>query len=388
MLTTHRTPITLYGLNPIGPKSIDVDFIREFFEYLDFSAEYNDFYDPVSYSASWQFFIFSTSCELDEAYDFVDSHEGRKIHPKRNSICQLLLDVFGSDIRENLTASIVDHIWCYATSLRFLKWFMASTDSETLTVCKETGRSPILKLFVMWDIYHLWAGDVDLVKDKFEFLVRKGAPLHYSANRLSITAWASRTPRRWVLWCFILLELKVDLPSFFNQEIIQGACLGLKKATLLTLSSHFHFIVKSWDKYKWDAEFLCSNCEGPVATFWKFYLKAIQRLSSPRKLSESDEISDDDDGTSEERHISASEGVEEGNDVNEGDDVDEAYGCFIHDFFTHDNSTNEFLSGFVDHIYKDYSNRRDIICRRCNEASKLMDELQSSQPPMPGRFIP
>jgi hypothetical protein len=357
---------------------------------LNFGAEDNDTDETFFDSESWQLLIFSTSYESDETYDFDDSHEGRKIYPKRDSFCQLLLDKFGPDVKRNLTEDIIDQIWCHASSMRFLEWFMASTDSETLTVCKETGRSPIRKLFFMWDFRGI-SDDFDLSQNKIKFLARKGASLHYSKNDVSITKAASRKARSWLFWCITLLELEVDLSSFAKQEFIQGAFQGWIEVALVILFDQHRFILERRDVYEWDDEFLCSNCEDPVPTFWEVYLMALEKL---RELRQSVKIGDDVNGTSEKGHVDAGAGVDEGDDVNGADDANEADDADEADNVNYINlsdnlaEAHKFFGTYIEKLYRDYPNIRDSLCGRCYETSKLRAEMQSSQPPMPGSFIP
>ena len=107
LLINHRLPVTYHCVLPGLFPLVDLDVIRTFIECLDFSVGYHDDEDLLV-DQSWKFFTLSTSFESDEAYEVVDTKEGEKIIPRKNSICQLLLDVFGSDIRKNLDSETVD----------------------------------------------------------------------------------------------------------------------------------------------------------------------------------------------------------------------------------------------------------------------------------------
>lgn len=253
LLINHRLPVTYHcGLPGLSPLP-DLDVIRTFIECLDFSVGCHDDDKDLRVDQSWKFFTLSTSLESDEAYDVVDTKEGEKIFPRKNSICQLLLDVFGSDIRKNLDHETVSEVWSFASSFQFLKWFMALTGSETLTVCKETGRSPIRSMVSTWDNFRFQL-NFEMTTDIVKFLVGKGASLHYSENDESITHRAMRGAINWLAWCGILQQLKVDIPSFFEKETISWPLRVWHTEELMILFHLRHYIARDWKKYKWDDE--------------------------------------------------------------------------------------------------------------------------------------
>lgn len=85
----------------LGPKaftSVHLRLIRIYFEHLDFSVKYEEGHSDND--RSWELFVLSTRLESDEIYDVIESDKGEEVYPRRNSICQLLLDVFGTDIKK------------------------------------------------------------------------------------------------------------------------------------------------------------------------------------------------------------------------------------------------------------------------------------------------
>lgn len=256
--------------NMTSHEPIDNDFIRTFFECFEFGVHDGD--EDSDLGHSWMFFVLSAGNESDEMYDVIESEEGENFYPKGSSICRSLLDVFGSDIRENLNISLIKHIWLFASSLLFLQWFMASTDSEALAIHKATGRSPIPFIISgMESFLTNRAFFFNVAKDKIKFLAKKGASLHYGQPYGSPTSVAMERATNFSFWCETLQELGVDIESFVEDEIKQGSLQkrGWSKETLVKL-----FRGSTLYKRKWDRCYRCPNCGSQKPTCWKVYLEA------------------------------------------------------------------------------------------------------------------
>lgn len=377
--------MALHAYLPVSFRLIDLDVIRTFIECLDFSAGYDDDDKDLRVFQSWKVFSLSTSLESDETYDVINTNEGEKIFPKKNSICQLLLDVFGSNIKKNLDIRMVDLIWSCASSFRFLKWFMALNDSETLAVCKKTGRSPIRSMVSAWDNFRFHIS-IEMILDVVEFLVGKGASLQYSKNDISITHRAMGGALKWRTWCAILQHLEVDIPSFFEQETISWLGHIWSKAELMLLFHYRRYIGMNWEKYKWDDE-PSSDDAHPIPTFWVFFLIILQDYKVG--VYGKKKPDDDQDRTNEDRHagedsdsaagedISKNDDVGKDGDVDEDDDVDEIDNVDKDEDVDEGEEDNvEIDSSFVDYCYKMYQNWKSNRGRNDNEL------------PMPGSFIP
>lgn len=389
--------MTFHSLLFKSSSLVDLDVIRTFIEDLDFSVRDHDDKDLLV-DQSWKFFVFSTFFESDEAYDVVDTKEGEKIFPRKNSICQLLLDVLGSDIRKNLTSKIVDEIWSCASSSRFLKWFMASTDSETLTVCKETGRSPIRYMVSTWNNSRFQV-DFKTAIDKVEFLIGKGASLHYSENDESITQTAMRGATNWLAWGVILKQLKVDIPSFFEKETISWPLRVWSKEELMMLFYQRHSICMTLEKYKWDEEPLSSNDADRIPSFWLSYLIFLQ--NSKLEIRERKEPDDDQDRTSEDRPTGEGGdlGADEGGDLGagEGGDLGAGEGIGKNDDVDKDDDVGEDDDvDEIDNVDKDENADEDAwcevyglfdICYQLYQNWKENYDRYDDEFPMPGSFI-
>jgi hypothetical protein len=402
----------------------------------------------VAKDSTWTIFTYSPINELDEMYNIIESNEGERIYPKGDSICQSLLDVFGSDIRENLNMKVIEGMWIGASPLSFLRWFMASTGSENLTIQRATGWSPIRSLMWTQDSlnrsFPYWSGR-DLAKDKIKFLARKGASLHYKENDISLTRKAMYEAATFYLWCEILQELEIDIPSFFEEEIVQSPQQyeGWDNEGLTKLFRGWKFYLLNEDEYEWDSRSYCSNCECKLETFWHYYLREFQRVYCTERSRDHGEV-EDDDKVDDEDQISDDEKM--GNDVEvedvevdddeveddevEGDEVedDEVEDDEVENDEVEDNDPNDKSDDdddddeeeeaeeveevddddetgdddeignndevrhdddetFVNRVYKTYKTGRNI-CKPCYEASRFMDEMQSLKLPMPGSFDP
>lgn len=328
LLIIQRLPIHFYGPNSSTPHSPpDLNVIRACLDCLDFitvNGEYSEIMGNL-----WRFYCFSAYRESDEFYNIVESDEGETIHPRKSSVCQLVLDVLGSNIRENLIYGRIERLWSFSNSLLFLKWFMASTNSEALTIHRDTGWSPIA--FMMYRLpYHSFRDpdlDPGVAKDKVKFLANKGASLHHVTKIESPTARAMRSCCSFYLWCEILEELGIDFESFVEEEIGQGFLQkeGWSKTTLMDLfrdSIHRNLLQKSnlqksnEDEFWWDAYNRCSSCGSPTQTFWELYLEHYKNAyvldignnnaSDDREVSDEDEdkVSGDDDEVRDDEKLS------------------------------------------------------------------------------------
>lgn len=273
---SHRYPLAYHQTGSVSHTPIDFDVIRSCFEHLDYTDGHNRL-DP-----SWATFLMQTVYESDGMYNVIESHEGKKIHPKVRSTCQSLLDVFGTDIKENLNMPIVELVWFMGGSLMFLEWFMISTNSEALTIRRDTGWSPLFCLVLRPDPYQNLPdeeGDAyrNLTKEKIKYLIRRGASLHYAEDGYTVTARAMSEARTFFLWREVLQELGIDIQAFMEEETEQKCFQSHNWATgLLVLLFRDSFLPR-WteERYEWDEFRYCSRCGSQMQPLWEYYLEFL-----------------------------------------------------------------------------------------------------------------
>lgn len=435
MLIYRSIPLNYHALFIASSRPIDFDVIRPCLEYLDFAD------DPVTLDEiglAWWFFIWSTRFESDEMYTIVKSNEGEKIYPRKDSTCQLLLDAFGSDIRDNLTDFKIERIWVYARSLLFLKWFMNSTHSEALTIRRDTGWSPI------WALLNFSYGftilnhqaQYDLTKQKIKFLIERGASLHYSKYGETLTTSAMKNAEMFYLWREVLQELEIDIPIFLEEEAEQISLQnrGWSPKHIVALFQASTFSKSERSRFEWDEYHRCLRCGSRIKTFWQFYLEYFQRKYSglggrtndklgdhgrvenadqidideagdndevyqDDEVNDGDEIDDDDetknddevddgDEINDEDETKNDDEVDNDNEADSDDEFDDKED-FEDDEIGDDDKASDEERGdndeltWVDEPYEDYMTYLREPCMSCDEALRLM---QSFKPSMPGSF--
>ena len=326
-LTTHSSPIFLHNISANYNKSTDMKLIRAFFEFFDFSE--NGDRGSSSYE-SWLFLCSSAGLESDEMYNVIESDEGEKIYPKYESVCQSLIDAFGSDIRKTLAKSDISAIWHFSRSLLFLKWFMASTGSEALTIDRDTLWSPITSLLMDWNSdFNYNKFSFDLTKEKIKFLEEKGASLHYTKWPESLTSGAMKHAITFKLWREILEELGIDIQTFTKEEIDKGPLhqKGWSEGTLMNLFREPKLKNSNEDLSEWDEIDHCSKCGSRKPTFWDLYREAIRSGDFICEVDDdnvyNDEIEDDGEVSHHSRGGDDDDKLRVKNEVSENDDDDE-----------------------------------------------------------------
>ena len=409
-----------------------VDVIRSCLENLDFAD------DPMAEGSNrlaWTFFCTSVIFESDEMYKIIQSNEGERIYPQEPSLCQLLLDVFGSDIKKNLNVDIIQRIWKWSDSLLLLKWFMSSTNSEALTIHRDTGWSPIFVLLRDFDnSISYWPYSMKnfthedaylyLPKEKIKFLVEKGASLHYTEDGVSLTTIAMRYARTFYLWCELLQELEIDIQGFLEEEPEQRP-LGDRVWSKTTTLAFFQESMRNKPRigiFGWDFKYYsCSRCDSDIPSFWKFYLDSFEydfsdfdnrtndkaddhgrlKFAGQTSVEESgdnddvfqnDEIDNDDDAAKVEKddeaendkEVDNSEELDNGvetddddvEDVEDGDDEDVTLADKLRKIY--------FQKYRIGLYYGSLCNK--CLCDSCQEETQLLNDMQSLTSSMPGSF--
>lgn len=227
--------------------------------------------------------------------------KARKFAPKYKTLCQLLLDIYGSDIRKNLPLELIQGIWLYSSSILFLKWFMTSPHNEAFAINRNAGWS-LIKYLLRYARFELpFPNDepkarLDLMKEKIKFLVEKGASLHYIEDGKTLTSIAMKSAAGFYIWCEVLQELRVDIHAFLQEEAEQSP-FGLSEWSKSTSFALFLFREQTLNKskrdmYAWDDKRFCSRCEYSIPTFWKFYLAFCEKMFSKFSKWSNDEVDD------------------------------------------------------------------------------------------------
>lgn len=347
-------------LRPKTFTSVHQRLIRMFFEYLDFSVQYGE--GHIDNDRSWELFVLSTRSESDEIYDVIESDKGEEVYPRRDSICQLLLDVFGMDIKKNIRLVHIQEIWFNAQSLLFLKWFMSTIKSETGVTYRDIGQSLILRIASWTDISRFYWNNFELVRDKVKLLVVKGASLHYTMHRQSPTTVAMGKAFRFHWWCKILLALGTNIQSFVEDEIEQGPLQeeGWNKETLMEL---FRDLIRNnLDKVKLERFDIssCIKCGSLRRTLWEFHLEDIKSGDFICEVNDDEEFDDEEFNNDDDEVDDDEEVVVDDDEVDEVEEVD-------NDAETDDNGDSS-----NDEVYK------RMLCDACRE---------SLERPIPGSFV-
>lgn len=244
-------------------------------------------YDDDQSKSLMTLFCLHTYSESDEMYNVIQSNEGEKIYPRIKSTCQLMLDIYGSEIRESLTWGYIRNIWMASGSLLFLRWLM-TLDSEAFTIDRDTAWWIIVTLLLAPSfrspkspLYNSYAR-LDSTKEKIKFLVERGTSLHHVEDGETLTSRAMTDAAAFHLWCDVLQELKIDLHAFFEEEAEQNLFQmpTWNKRTYLALFRESALHKSDRDKFEWDDGHYCLRCESLLLTFWEYYLSVFTKYSS------------------------------------------------------------------------------------------------------------
>lgn len=244
-------------------------------------------------------FYLNTYSELNKMYKVIQSNEGEKIYPCRESTCQLILGIYGSYIRENLTSEIIHDIWLASGSLLFLKWVMTSANSEAFTIHRDTGWQVIKSLLSAQSLYSVMPpydafARFDSSKEKIKFLVERDASFHHIEDRTTLTSIAMRSAAGIHLWCYVLQELKIDIHAFLEEEADQNT-LRLpywNSKTSLAFFLKSTLLQPNRDRFEWDNVRHCLRCGSRLLTFWEYYVGFWTDFSSKPSDGNHDEVED------------------------------------------------------------------------------------------------
>ena len=280
---------------------VSTDLIRLFGDCPDFSEPATNMGHKCN--QSWFLLFYLASYEQDDNYILIDSGEGRRVYPKTDSAAVWLTKAFLSEISNNLDMKVIEIIWIEARSLLFLEWFLDITQSTNLSVCLETGWSPIVEI-LSYRFCH-WS-DYDLITSKIRLLIEMGASPHYrrcktmdGPHGVTPTSLLILDPVILVEWREILQEKHVDIEHFVEQELKEGPLLhdGWNKETLLKLFAvHLdHEQGRSDPRGWWHRCDYCNDYGGYFRKPWMVYLEALKNGQDFNELSDYSEWLDNHD---------------------------------------------------------------------------------------------
>lgn len=271
-----------YGLDPDSL----LDMLRLF-------TDCSDFYEPYETQfgrSMWLTFFLATYAERDGNYTSIDSVEGRRVYPKADTAAVWWTKLYLSDISDNLTSDIVVAVWRWSKSALFLEWFVNITRSTNLTICEETGWSPVMSVLKRFNFF--WGYPDESKLSKIRLLIKMGASPHFTYCEQKFGVFHEMTPTACLIlnptcfkeWRNILRENNIDIENLVEQELNNGPFerQGWNKETLLKM-----FLVHIDDRpnNEWDHRYQCNSCNGRKYRFmnygfresWMKYLEAVKK---------------------------------------------------------------------------------------------------------------